>query len=620
VLEETGDLRLLRAAAARQFEIEDLALVEQADLMRVDAAAQRFAFPHAGVRSTVLELSADGAVRRAHLTLAAQLRGQPERRAWHLAEAAVGLEEQLTRPAALAAGPAPDSGTGDQERRLAAAAYRSASVTGDLSAAEALLADARRAGPGAGPSAETALATAFVLLHGDGDAAGAHRLVVQGMQSIRGEDAGPLVEQALWILVEVCRFTGREEYRESLERLIATSGSAVPATVRAAVRGTLDPGGVAGPSRPEAESLARPSEPARVVRTAAASVFADRLADCRQALRRVARPEAGRPAGPLALQAAILLAFEEYQAGEWDEAGRLAETTAGQCAAGGYQLLRRQAQNVLALVAACRGDAGTAQALADEISRWAAPRDLTFLLAGAHYASVLAALGQSDFLAAYQQAARISPAGDIPAREPFAAWALLDLVEAALRTDRRADADAHARAARSLGLAATSPRVALLRAAATAMTAPDDEAPALFEQALASEGAQRWPFDRARVQLLFGERLRRLRAAGAARAQLAAALTEFRRLGAPTWADRAATALRATGLVPPGSDSRDHRVLTAHELEIARLAALGLSNREIGDRLFMSHRTVASHLYRMFPKLGITSRAAIGTVLREVPG
>jgi DNA-binding CsgD family transcriptional regulator len=596
VLEGTGDLGLLRAAAAGQFEAEGLALAEQAGLVRIDAAGRRFAFPHPGIRSAVLELSGNSAVRRAQLALAAQLRDQPERRAWHLAEAAIELKDDVAPPAAPATRQAPDCDAADRARRLAAAAYHAASVTGDLSAAEALLADARRADPDAELSAETALATAFVLLHGDGDAVAAHRLVVQGMRAAPGEAAGPLVEQARWILVAVGRLTGREEHRETLKRLMSGSGS------------------------PQDAALSSQSGPAQVVRMASMSAFADRLADHRQALRRVARPEADGGAGPLALRAGILLAFEAYQAGEWDEAWRLAETAAERCAAGGYQLLRRQAQTVLAFVAAGRGDTGTAQALADEISRWAAPRELTSLLAGAHYASALTALGQSDFSAAYEQAARISPAGEIPARQPYAAWALLDLTEAALRTGRPGDADAHAEAARRAGLAATSPRLALLCAAATAMTAPDDEAPALFERALASEGAERWPFDRARVHLLFGERLRRLRAAGTARVHLAAALNEFRRLGAPAWAERAATALRATGQVTPGTGTRGHPDLTAHELEIARLAATGLSNREIGDRLFMSHRTVASHLYRMFPKLGIASRAAIGVALRQDHG
>lgn len=69
---------------------------------------------------------------------------------------------------------------------------------------------------------------------------------------------------------------------------------------------------------------------------------------------------------------------------------------------------------------------------------------------------------------------------------------------------------------------------------AMAVTAPDDEAPALFDQALGSEDAERWPFDRARVHLLLGERQRRMRAVTLVRAHLGAALNEFHRLGAPT--------------------------------------------------------------------------------------
>jgi DNA-binding NarL/FixJ family response regulator len=192
---------------------------------------------------------------------------------------------------------------------------------------------------------------------------------------------------------------------------------------------------------------------------------------------------------------------------------------------------------------------------------------------------------------------------------------LLDLVEAALRTGRPGEATAHVQAVQRAGLAAVSSRLALLSAAAQAMTAPDDEAADRFDRALAADAAGRWPFERARVHLLAGERLRRTRALTAARVHLAAAADEFRRLGAPTWADRAASTLRATGQAPQRVDRRGHPLLTPQELEIAQLAAAGLSNREIAGRLFISHRTVASHLFRIFPKLGITSRAALGRVL-----
>jgi DNA-binding NarL/FixJ family response regulator len=85
--------------------------------------------------------------------------------------------------------------------------------------------------------------------------------------------------------------------------------------------------------------------------------------------------------------------------------------------------------------------------------------------------------------------------------------------------------------------------------------------------------------------------------------------------GAARWSDRARQELRATGetIGPRTPDARDR--LTAQELQIAQLAAEGLSNREIGERLFLSHRTIGSHLYRIFPKLGITARAQLRDAL-----
>jgi DNA-binding CsgD family transcriptional regulator len=147
-----------------------------------------------------------------------------------------------------------------------------------------------------------------------------------------------------------------------------------------------------------------------------------------------------------------------------------------------------------------------------------------------------------------------------------------------------------------------------------AIAAPDATALALFEEAVALEGIDRWPFDLARVQLAFGERLRRLRALRHARRHLNAALEAFERLGAQPWSDRAAHELRASGQAGrPGRSS-----LTPQERGIAELAAAGLTNKEIGQRLFLSHRTVSGHLHRVFPKLGITSRAALRDALASV--
>jgi DNA-binding CsgD family transcriptional regulator len=193
---------------------------------------------------------------------------------------------------------------------------------------------------------------------------------------------------------------------------------------------------------------------------------------------------------------------------------------------------------------------------------------------------------------------------------------MMDLVEAAVHTGRRDEAATHVAAMREANVAAVSSRVALLAGGATAMAAPDESAVGLFEKTISGPNASRWPFYLARVQLAYGERLRRLRSRSASRAHLTSALDAFERLGAEPWAARAAGELRATGLSRPRGELWDRDALTPQELEIARLAATGLTNRQIGERLFLSRRTVGFHLYRIFPKLGITSRAALRDALQ----
>jgi len=97
-----------------------------------------------------------------------------------------------------------------------------------------------------------------------------------------------------------------------------------------------------------------------------------------------------------------------------------------------------------------------------------------------------------------------------------------------------------------------------------------------------------------------------------------AALTTFDLIGARTWGDQARTELRAAGERTASREQSAGIVLSPQELQIARLAADGLSNREIGERLYLSPRTVASHLYRIFPKLDITARAQLAARLNAV--
>jgi len=203
---------------------------------------------------------------------------------------------------------------------------------------------------------------------------------------------------------------------------------------------------------------------------------------------------------------------------------------------------------------------------------------------------------------------------------PYSTWVMMDLVEAAVRTGRHAEAAAHVTAMRTDDVAKLSPRLALLAAGAAAIAAPDDQASGLFETALTIPGVDRWPFDLARVHLSYGERLRRIRAPALARVHLAAALETFERLGARPWAAQASSELRATGQTRSHSGASAHEPLTSQEREIALLAAAGLTNKQIAGRLYLSHRTVGAHLHLVYRKLGITTRVALQDALAASPG
>jgi DNA-binding CsgD family transcriptional regulator len=195
---------------------------------------------------------------------------------------------------------------------------------------------------------------------------------------------------------------------------------------------------------------------------------------------------------------------------------------------------------------------------------------------------------------------------------------VMDLVEAAVRTGRTDQARAHVAAAQQAGIASISPRTALITAGAAALAAPDHDAGPLFEAALSLPEADRWPFEQARIHLAYGEWLRRTRDTTRARLHLRAALETLDRLGAQPWAQRAHNELRATGIPTTARPGARAAALTAQERQIATLAATGLTNKQIGQQLFLSHRTVGAHLHRAFPKLGITSRAALHDALETI--
>jgi DNA-binding CsgD family transcriptional regulator len=143
-----------------------------------------------------------------------------------------------------------------------------------------------------------------------------------------------------------------------------------------------------------------------------------------------------------------------------------------------------------------------------------------------------------------------------------------------------------------------------------------DRAEANYQDGLRSLVA--WPLLHARTQLNYGSWLRRRRRIPEARQRLRVAAATLRSLGAFVLAERAREELRASGEPSVAVAASTWEVLTAHELQIAQLAAAGLTNRQIGERLLISHRTVSTHLYKIYPKLGVTGRAQLSAALDDV--
>jgi ATP/maltotriose-dependent transcriptional regulator MalT len=190
-------------------------------------------------------------------------------------------------------------------------------------------------------------------------------------------------------------------------------------------------------------------------------------------------------------------------------------------------------------------------------------------------------------------------------------WALPDLAEAARASGRLDEARRVLAALDQLADPVSGIRIAL--AYTRAVLAPEEAADPLFAAALA-EDLTPWPLEQARLNLAYGRHLRRRLRITDSRAPLRLAAELFDRLGATPWLEQARSELRATG-AKVATNAAGPATLTGQELQIARLAAEGLSNREIGQRLYLSPRTVSSHLYKIFPKLGITNRTQLAAAL-----
>ncbi len=199
-------------------------------------------------------------------------------------------------------------------------------------------------------------------------------------------------------------------------------------------------------------------------------------------------------------------------------------------------------------------------------------------------------------------------------------WPTVELIEAAARTGMtEASASALDRLEEVTSASDTDWGLGI-RARSLALLSEGETAERLYRESIARLSKTRLRVDLARAHLLYGEWLRRDRRPSEAREQLRTAHGMLEAMGVAAFAERARRELRAAGgTVRKRTAAARHEELTAQEAQIARLARDGLSNPEIGTRLFISARTVQYHLRKVFTKLGITSRSQLDSVLPRGP-
>jgi DNA-binding CsgD family transcriptional regulator len=229
----------------------------------------------------------------------------------------------------------------------------------------------------------------------------------------------------------------------------------------------------------------------------------------------------------------------------------------------------------------------------------------------AHLALGLLELGLGNPREALDHLEQMEP-GPFP---PTTVLATPEFIDAALRLDEPGRARLAFERFEAWAPVSRTPLVSGMLARCRAVMADDaEQADLLFREALRHHDLRMNPYERARTQLAYGERLRRDRRRVEARIQLRSALDTFEGLGVSLWAERARDELRATGETARKRDPSTLDELTPQELRVARLVASGASNKDVAAQLFLSRRTVEYHLGKVYVKLGVSSRLELTKV------
>ncbi|MFD0026225.1 AAA family ATPase [Streptomyces sp. NPDC058382] len=609
-------------------------------LLDIDPVSGEFVFRHPLVRSTVVQMATPNQRRAAHAELARVHRSDVERRATHLAASTIDPEERVAAALEAAADSATRRGGAmaavgwltraaelsenhrDRSRRLGDAAF----VAGHA----ALLDQAQQlvhsdAAPGGKESPASVLTAAYVALYEDGDVRSSPRPVIAAIETLREaghHDRPEALERLVNLLLAISQYASDDAVWERTHELLGSMGDLVRpnSLIYQDAWSDVVRRGAGVHERVEDAFAGLPAmEPWDVTRLAVAAYHVDALSPYRPHLQRSVDREVETGAVANGMTMLHLIMLDQIALGEWDEAERTGQRGLDLATSHGHVLFAYHSRAYLALLAAMRGRSDRARELQAEVDSWARPRGVGFLTQIADAAGTAAALSEGDYEAAYLYAIGITAPGTFTPSAHQASRTLLDLVEAAMHTGRSEQARRHALAAQEAGLPALSPRLALTTYGALAMTAPDEkQALDMFTRAETHPDATTFPFELARIRLAHGIRLRHTQGPKAARQTLNRAADAFEQLGATTWTERARAELRASG-VCAHTTPMDLASLTWQERRIADLAAGGLTNKEIGERMHLSPRTVSSHLYRVFPKLGITTRATLRDALGKTP-